>query len=69
MKKFIIKTSLFVIPFLFLYLTNVLFCEYDQGDLVRLGYLYSNSSPKEQISKQYSLSKKYTLLSELNFDI
>ncbi|GAB2618013.1 alginate O-acetyltransferase AlgX-related protein [Belliella aquatica] len=68
MKKFLLNTSIFVIPFILLYSFNVYY--YDQrdedGDLARMGYFYSNPSPKSLINSQYNLSKQYRLLSETN---
>jgi hypothetical protein len=66
MKKFIIKSSLFTLPFLLLYLLNITTYQKNQGDLVKLGYLYTNPCPKELIKNQYSIPKQYTLVSELN---
>lgn len=69
MKKFIIKTSFFVAPFLFLYLLNVLFYEKEEGDLIRLGYLYDNPTPlSETLQKVKVLPKKYQLISEIDLD-
>jgi hypothetical protein len=66
MKKFILKTSVFVIPFMSLYALNKMLYNQDQGDLVRLGYLYSNPSPSKKIKAKYSLPKYYKLLSEID---
>lgn len=68
MKRFIYKSSLFVIPFLCLYFFNVLNYNQNEGDLARLGYLYNNPSPKSNILKQFSLQKQYTLVSEINLN-
>ncbi len=57
---------MFVVPIFILHLINVLFYKQNQGDLVRMGYLYSNPSPTEKISTQYSLPIYYTVLSELD---
>lgn len=69
MKKFILNTCVFVIPFFALYVFNVF--NYSQrgaeGDLARMGYFYSNPSPRSTIDSQYDLIKQYTLLSELDF--
>lgn len=66
MKKFIKKSSFFTIPFLCLYFLNTFFYVPNEGDLIRLGYLYNNPSPKSNLSKQFSLNKQYTLVSEIN---
>ena len=69
MKKFILSTCTFVVPFIILYAINVF--NYDQrgaeGDLARMGYFYSNISPKSTINSQYNLPKVYSLLSETKF--
>lgn len=69
MRKFILNTCTFVVPFIILYTFNVF--NYDQrgaeGDLARMGYFYSNPSPRSTIDDQYNLPKQYTLLSEINF--
>lgn len=66
MKKFLIKSSLFFSPFISLYVLNTVLYNQKEGDLIRLGYLYSNPTPKSFISSQYDLSKSYTLLSEID---
>ena len=66
MKKFISKTNLFLLPFIALFALNTFLYNPLEGDLVRLGYLYSNPSPKSLITNQYELPKHYTLLSEIN---
>ena len=66
MKKFIIKSSLFVIPFITLFALNKFLYNPTEGDLVRLGYLYSNPSPKSLIINRYMLPKHYKRLSEID---
>lgn len=68
MKKFLSNTSIFVIPFILLYSFNVYYYDHrdEDGDLARMGYFYSNPSPKSVINSQYNLSKQYKLLSETN---
>lgn len=68
MKKFLIKSSLFFIPFIFVHFLNINVYKQNEGDLARLGYLYSNPCPKTIIESQYSLNKKYTLVSELKLN-
>jgi hypothetical protein len=67
MNKFILKSSYFVAPLLFLGFLNFV-CYKHEGSLTRLGFLYSNPSPKRNIDQKYSLRKKYTLFSELDID-
>jgi hypothetical protein len=68
MKKFIQKSSLFIIPFLCLYFLNTFLYVQNEGDLIRLGYLYNNPSPKSNLSKQFNLNKQYTLVSEIKLN-
>lgn len=67
-KKFILKSSLFVLPFLLCHIANLLFYDPNEGDLIRIGYIYGNSSPISSITSQYNLPKMYTSLSELDFN-
>jgi hypothetical protein len=69
MKKFIIKTSFFVTPFLLFYFINAVFYRKNEGDLARLGYIYNNPSPSsEVVAQQKPLEKKYIRISETDFD-
>ncbi len=52
MKKLLIKTSLFILPFVFFSIINHFFYK-EEGDLVRMGYLYTNPSPKSNVSNQF----------------
>ncbi len=69
MQKFIIKTSLFLLPFIFLFISNTFLYNQKEGDLVRLGYLYSNPTPKSIIKSHYDITKHYTLLSEIDLNV
>lgn len=70
MKKFIIKTSLFVIPFIVSHFINIKFSQRNQGDLARLGYLYSNPSPFRETIKKFKAYKteKTTYISTLDLN-
>jgi len=69
MKKFILKSIFFTAPFLLCYVLNTIYYIPTNGDLARLGYLYSEGhSTKDTIKNSYT-DKKFTLLSELNLDI
>lgn len=74
-KKFIFKSSLFVLPFLLMYGFNWAFYKYDQGDLLRMGNLYAlgnyhdlllNNLPSEI---QYSHLSKIDLNKKVNVDL
>ena len=76
MKKFILKTCIFVVPFILLYFINYLFYDKYNGDLARLGYFYTNPLPKNVVTKKFkALEIKYTELSDTqenttnNYDI
>jgi len=68
MKKFIIKTLFFTVPFFLLYTFNFLMYKNNDGDLARIGYFYSNPSPKELQINKYSLKRKYVSVSDLNLN-
>ena len=64
MKKFIIKTLFFVVPFFTLHLINVFFYSDEEGDLIRVGYLYSNPSPQSEVVSFHFDKKLFDHLSE-----
>ena len=69
MKKFIIKTSFFVAPFLIFYFINAVFYRKNEGDLARLGFIYNNPAPSSEIIAQYKpLEEKYIRLSEADLN-
>lgn len=69
MKKFIIKTSFFVAPFLLFYFINAVFYRKNEGDLARLGFIYNNPAPSSEIIAQYKpLEEKYIRLSEADLN-
>jgi hypothetical protein len=69
MRKFILNTLVFVVPFFGLYVFNLF--NYSQrgaeGDLARMGYFYANPSPRSVIDSQHVIPKEYLLLSEVGF--
>jgi len=69
MIKFIKKTAIFVVPFFLVYALNIILYEKKlDGDLARVSYLYNNPSPNKNVyNKLIPLTKKYTLVSKLNF--
>lgn len=66
MKRFIIKALAFTLPFFLLYLLNLFFYDINDGDLTRIGYLYSNPTPNKSINEVYRIKKKYTQISSLD---
>lgn len=67
MKKFILNTLVFVVPFVGLYIFNLF--NYSQrgaeGDLARMGYFYDNPSPRSVVDSVHVIPKQYKLLSEI----
>lgn len=68
MKKFILKSSLFISPFLLIYVLNTQVYVQNQGDLARLGYLYHDASPFRSLIENISLPEKAIKFSDLNID-
>ncbi|RCW91502.1 alginate O-acetyltransferase AlgX-related protein [Winogradskyella arenosi] len=68
MKKFILKSVFFIAPFLLLYLLNIIYYYPNEGDLSRIGYLYSKKETTEDAFKDLHIEKKYTTFSELNLN-
>lgn len=68
MKKFILRSSLFISPFLLIYFLNTQVYVDNQGDLARLGYLYHDASPSRPLIKNISLPGKAIKVSDLNID-
>lgn len=66
MKKLLLKTSLFVLPFVIMHFLNVLFYDQNEGELTRLGYFYANPSPKSSERFKLNIPLKYTTISELS---
>lgn len=66
MKKFILKSLLFTFPFLLLHLINVLFYDVNDGDLIRVGYLYSNPCSNKTINSQFQIKKTYQQVSQID---
>lgn len=66
MKKFIVKTSLFVLPFAFLFAFSLLFYAFDKGDLLRLGYIIDLFPDyREQFQQENKKPVLYTKVSKL----
>ena len=70
MKRLIIKTSFFVIPFLLLFVITQSFYKKDNGDLLRLGCIYDTSGYDRNITfkKYFDREKRYNQVSEINLD-
>lgn len=70
MKKLLIKTSFFVIPFFLIFIIKQNFYAKDKGDLLRLGYVFdTNSYNRDSIFEKYNNRKLlYTQVSKANLD-
>ncbi|MDF9799966.1 hypothetical protein OKW21_005229 [Catalinimonas alkaloidigena] len=66
MKRFIQKTTLFLIPFVVMLAVTKLFYSKNQGDLSRVGYIPTDKSYREKFREEYSQPLKFTNLSEAN---
>ena len=74
MLKYVFKSSLFIVPFVLLYLWNVLFYDVNGNDLIRLGYI--PDFYKKTKNELYALNEKkqffdnfYTDNIKANYDI
>lgn len=70
MKKLIVKTSFFVIPFLLFFIITQSFYKADKGDLLRLGYNYDTNQYDNKVifKKFHDRKKRYKEVSELNLN-
>lgn len=70
MKKLIIKTSFFVIPFFLIFVINQGFYKKDKGDLLRLGYIFETNDYdiKVLFKKYFDREIEYKQVSEINLD-
>ncbi len=67
MKKYIYKITLFLLPLLFLISITEMFYITDQGDLLRLGFLFDIRNYRENIDHNFNkLPVKYKEVSNLN---
>lgn len=76
MGRFILKGSVFVIPFIILFYINLLHYKTDCGDLFRVGYIYKSdcyesdfNSGEKPSSKPFSLLSEIDLKKKHSFDI
>ena len=67
MKKFILKSSCFFLPFLFLVLLSNFFYTKEEGDLIRMGDIYRDPNYRKSFSQSELQIKPYSKLSEAVF--
>lgn len=67
MRKLILKSAIFVAPFLLLHFINITFYKRNEGDLPRIGYLFSNPTPKSAIATKFSVPREFIFVSEIDF--
>lgn len=66
-KKYILKTFIFLLPVILLFILTEIYYKTDQGDLIRLGYLIDNGEYRHDIEDKFELfPNKYTELSDIN---
>lgn len=68
MKKLIVKTLFFTLPFFTLFFLKEIYLVKDQGDLLRLGYFTTNYNYNSNIlfKEEINRKKKYCNISEIN---
>ncbi len=67
MKRFIFYSLFFILPFFTLYAINFFAYHKDEGDLIRLGFLYTNPTPRSSIDNLHQQEITYDTLSGINF--
>jgi len=65
MKFFMLRTALFVLPFMAIHGLNIFAYDQNEGDLARVSYLYKNACPKSIVAAPYKLNEAFTLASSL----
>lgn len=69
MKRLILKTALFVAPFIIIHLINLSVYNPIHGDLIRTGYIYNNPLPRHELRKEFfTLPQKMRKTSNLNLN-
>jgi len=68
MKKFVLKSFVFLLPVILLFGFNKIFYVTDKGDLIRLGYVMSSGLDKykELFKEEYDQAIHFTNISDLN---
>lgn len=69
MKKFIIKTFIFSLPILFLYLFTLVFYATDKGDLIRVGYIIDKGNYRSVFKKELEQKILFSKVSSINLNI
>ena len=67
MKKFILKSSCFFLPFFLLVLLSNFFYTEEEGDLIRMGYIYRDPNYRKNFPQSEPQTKSYYKLSESVF--
>ena len=60
------KSLLFVLPFLAIYIANILFYVRNEGDLIRIGYVYGDPLPKSKVDAKFARHKLFRDVSEID---
>jgi len=70
MKKIIVKTALFIIPFVLLYIMTLFFYSVDKGDLIRIGFVKDDKNYDQKIvfSKEFKKKINFTTISDIDLN-
>ncbi len=71
MRKLLVKTALFIIPFFLIFLFSFKFYTTEKGDLYRLGYIadVNNYDAKKVFKSEYNRKVKFSLFSNLDLNL
>lgn len=71
MKKIILKTAIFVLPFLLLHFSYIFFYSTDKGDLIRVGYIFDNNiyNSSNLFQQENKKEIKFKNISEVNLNV
>lgn len=65
MKKYLINTIVFLFPIIFIFAFTILFYQTDNGDLIRMGYIMSDSNYREIFGKEFARNINYYKISDI----
>jgi len=70
MKKIIVKTAFFIVPFMFLYIMTLFFYSANKGDLIRIGFMKDDAifDRNKIFSKEIKKKINFTNISNINLN-
>lgn len=70
MKKIIVKTALFIVPFALLYIVTLFFYSVNKGDLIRIGFMKDDKNYDQKLVFSNELKEKihFTNISNINLN-